>query len=295
MAETRKNIKKRADSTHNQNKQKTTATAQKNTTQARSATKSVQQKPNANANNPKTATQARNTTRSAGQQASVNNSKATAQQNAIHGKQPVKVAEQARTKQANKKKKGQPKGKVRVFLRSFTIVLMIAYAVVMGIIGWWGFSNFFMFYFTEKSPVMGVNTETSRVKNTPTIADADIKKTIDAINSSDAKPESISIRQVGPSIHFYIVVPQDTGIERAREMGRTAVIIFADTLEQPELFATYEAQIIVTKAELAKLDEETILRPADQDGNEQAFPQYGVSNSHTDGANKGISWAQNGV
>lgn len=197
-----------------------------------------------------------------------------------------------------KGKKVKTKGKVRVVLRSFMIVLMIAYAVAVGIIGWWGFDNFFAFYFAEKSPVMGVGTESSRVDGIDTISDADIKKGEDLILNNIEQVDKVTVRQVGPTIHFYVEVPTDTDIGVARTVGQNVITTFADGLEQPEMFATYEAQIIVTKSDLTDLTDEehadTLLREADQDGAEQHFPQYGVSNKYTDGANKGISWSRNG-
>ena len=195
----------------------------------------------------------------------------------------------------NRKANGKKKpGKVRTFFRTFLITLMVAYVVVMGIIGYWAFTNFFQFMFAEKAPVMGVGTENSRIIDTPIIEAGTIESGRNAIENSDKPIEKITVRQVGPSIHFYIVVAADVDRDTARGIGRDALIIFSDTLENPEMFGTYEAQLIVTKAELPELTPEQQLRPVTESGEEQAFPQFGVSNKNTNGVERNISWSHNG-
>ena len=199
--------------------------------------------------------------------------------------------EGADMKKAQKNKK--PK-KIRTFTRSTMITLMVAYAVVMGIIGLWAYNNFFGFYFAEKSPVMGVKTEDSRVVNTPELSKSDMETGLKAILENGQPYVDVKVRQVGPTIHFYIVVPQEVDLETARFMGASAVISFADIIHQPEIFATYEGQIVVTKPEIPELAPEVLLRPANEQGVEQQFPQYGVTNNYTGGQKKVISWSRNG-
>lgn len=184
-------------------------------------------------------------------------------------------------------------GKTKVTIRTAMITLMIAFAVVVVIIGGIVFNEFFIFYFTEKSPVMGVNTPNSRVAQTPVIENAKIQQGKDAILASGLPLTNVEIRQVGPSIHFVLTVNNDADVAKGREVGQNSIIIFADTIGTPELFGTYDAQIIVTKTDLPTLDEATLLRPAAEDGAEQPFPQFGVSNKGTNGAAKGISWSRN--
>jgi len=179
--------------------------------------------------------------------------------------------------------------------KNIMVTLMIGYAIVMVVLGLWAFNSFFYFYFTEASPVMGVNTPTSRVANTPKIEDKDMKDASAAAARIGEGIDTVTIHQVGPTIHFFVTVNSGVDLETGRALGHKAVVAFADALAKPEIFATYEAQIIVTKANLPTLDEKVILRPAGDEGEEQSFPQYGVSNKHTDGANKGISWAHNGT
>jgi hypothetical protein len=196
----------------------------------------------------------------------------------------------------NKDSKSKMKvSKGKTSKKNVMVTLMIAYAIVMGVLGIWAFNNFFLFYFTEASPVMGVNTESSRVAKTPEIPKKDMETAAAAAGQIGEGLETVTVHQVGPTIHFFVTVGAGVDIETGRALGNKAIVAFADALAQPEMFGTYEAQIIVTKKDLPQLDDSVILRAVGDEGAEQPFPQYGVSNKHTDGINKGISWSHNGV
>jgi len=209
---------------------------------------------------------------------------------------PSKPSASSPAQNDNKKNKSKMKvSQGKTSKKNMMVTVMLAYAIVMGVLGLWAFNNFFLFYFTEGSPVMGVHTKTSRVANTPDIPDKDMQAATNAVSQIGDGLEKVTIHKVGPTIHFFLVVKQDLDLQQGRALGHKAIVAFADALAQPEMFGTYEAQIIVTKKDLPKLDEKVIMRQAGDEGAEQPFPQYGVSNRHTDGVNKGISWSHNGA
>ena len=163
------------------------------------------------------------------------------------------------------------------------ITLMVAYAGAALVIGGWFFVNFFQFYLTEKSPVMGLDTENSRVKDVEIFDAATIEKGKAAILAGGFYIEDVEIRQVGPSVHFLIFIPEVDDIGAGREKANQAISTFATAIERPDMYATHEAQIIVTKKNLPAVDKTTLLRPATDEGAEQQFPQFGVMNHKSDG------------
>jgi len=199
------------------------------------------------------------------------------------------------TKDAKNKKSKMSLSQGKTSKKNVMVTLMIGYAIVVGVLGLWAFNNFFLFYFTEGAPVMGRHTSTSRVANTPELSHNDKDAGSKAAGAIGGGLKKVVIHQVGPTIHFFVIVNDDVDLQAGRALGHKAVVAFADALAKPDMFGTYEAQIIVTKENLPTLDEKVILRPAGDKGEEQAFPQYGVSNKHTNGANKGISWSHNGM
>ena len=190
----------------------------------------------------------------------------------------------------DKKTGKKQSGVVKTGFRTLMITLMVAYAGAVLVIGGWFFVNFFQFYLTEKSPVMGLDTENSRVKDVEIFDAATIEKGKAAILAGGLYIEDVEIRQVGPSVHFLIYIPEVDDIGAGREKANQAISTFAAAIERPDMYATHEAQIIVTKKNLPAVDEATLLRPATDEGTEQQFPQFGVMNHKSDG----IKWGNNG-
>lgn len=200
----------------------------------------------------------------------------------------------------NKKRRGtgvtaiekKKAGGFRLTLRAIFLLLMGIYAVAALVIGGWAYINFFQS--NEKSPVLGVNTPNSRIKDLPEVKDEELKAAVDAVKNSGIALEQINIRKVGPSIRFYLVIPEPDDMSTARQKAADVLNKFTEAVGKPELFGSYEAQIIITKASVKQPAPEILLRPAEQDGVEQQFPQFGVSNKGTNGAARGISWGRNG-
>ncbi|MGL5042788.1 MAG: hypothetical protein ACRC6X_06815 [Culicoidibacterales bacterium] len=181
-------------------------------------------------------------------------------------------------------------GAFKTGTRAIMLTLMVAYTVAALVIGYVLFINFFSFYLTEKSPVMGVNTESSRIKDIEIFDNGTIQKGIDAIMGAEIYVETVTVRQVGPSLHFYVVVPEGDDVNAGRDKGNRVLEKFSEAIERPRLYNTHEAQVIVTKAKLPELEKEVLLRPAKEDGAEQAFPQFAVRNNRSEGTR----WSRNG-
>lgn len=215
-------------------------------------------------------------------------------------KSPAKSNTSGRTEKKDKKNNKGKMSKAATGGRSFMVTLMAVYFIVVGIIGVWGVSQFFWFYIQEKSPVMAAGTENSRVETRPDIDKTKMKAAHDAIMAVDFPVKSVTITQVGPSIHFLYVVNDDVDVNDARWIGQENLKTFAAAIEQPDAFNKYEAQIIVTKENMETLPPEVMLRPAGDEGAEQAFPQFGVTNKNTNHSDNpeeiviNVSWSRNG-
>ncbi|GBU10640.1 hypothetical protein AwErysi_02560 [Erysipelotrichaceae bacterium] len=210
----------------------------------------------------------------------------------------VETGKQLTKRSANRKKTGlvdaktgkRRSGYFKTPIRAIMLTLMVAYAVTGLIIGIWVFREFFQFYITEKSPVLGLDTTNSRVVDKPIFTLAEIKNAEKAVLESDIGVDDLVIHQVGPSLHVFITLPDNDDMGAARDKGSRVIDKLREAFANPDLFRVYEAQIIVTKKDLPKLEEAVLLRPATEEHEEQQFPQFGVLNKNRDT----IQWGRNG-